>query len=105
MLAVFRIWHGGVVFRFLQVFPTSEKVLEIFLCKGHKILFLHESVLQTIIRAPNDPCILAKFGSDLLYTNQESCSAVWRLQSTGDVEVFARKEEGSLPSSSAFSLA
>ncbi len=48
-----------------------------------------------IIRAPNDPCILAKFGSDLLYTNQKSCS-VWRLQSTGDVEVFAGKEEGSL---------
>ena len=48
-----------------------------------------------IIRAPNDPCILAKFGSDLLYTNQKSCS-VWRLQSTGNVKVFAGKEEGSL---------
>lgn len=36
-----------------------------------------------IIHAPKDPCIFAKFGSDVLYINQRS--SVWRLQSTGEV--------------------
>ena len=48
-----------------------------------------------ILDAPNDPCILTKFGPDLLFTNQKCCS-VWRFRSTGDIDVFAVKEEGSL---------
>lgn len=48
-----------------------------------------------ILDAPNDPCKLTKFGPDLLLTNQKSCS-VWKLRSTGEADVFAGKEEGSL---------
>ena len=45
--------------------------------------------------APNDPSKLTKFGPDLLFTSQKSCS-VWKLRSTGEADVFAGKEEGSL---------
>ena len=48
-----------------------------------------------ILDAPNDPRKLTKFGPDLLFTNQRSCS-VWKLQSNGEADVFAGKEEGSL---------
>ena len=48
-----------------------------------------------ILAAPNDPRKLTKFGPDLLFTNQKSCS-VWKLRSTGEADVFAGKEEGSL---------
>ena len=48
-----------------------------------------------ILDAPNDPCKLTKFGPDLLFTNQKSCS-VWKLRSTREADVFAGKEEGSL---------
>ena len=34
------------------------------------------------------------FGSDVLYTNQESCS-IWKSESTGEVDVFAEREEDS----------
>ena len=47
-----------------------------------------------ILHAPNDPCKLTKFGPDLLFSNQKSCS-VWKLRSTGEEDVFAGKEEGS----------
>ena len=48
-----------------------------------------------ILDAPNDPCQLTKFGPDLLFTNQKSCS-IWKLRSTREADVFAGKEEGSL---------
>lgn len=48
-----------------------------------------------ILDAPNDPCKLTKFGPDLLLTNQKSWS-VWKLRSTGEADVFAGKQEGSL---------
>lgn len=48
-----------------------------------------------ILDAPNDPRKLTKFGPDLLFMNQRSCS-VWKLQSNGEADVFAGKEEGPL---------
>lgn len=49
--------------------------------RGISRLELSTKQLSLILDASNDPCILTKFGPDLLFTNQKSCS-VWRLRST-----------------------
>ena len=44
---------------------------------------------------PNEPCILAGFGTDVLFTNQERFS-MWRLRQCGELEKIADREEGSV---------
>lgn len=45
----------------------------------------------------NQPCVLTRFGSDVLFTNEKKAS-VWHLKQSGELDVFAGsdKEEGSI---------
>ena len=50
-----------------------------------------------LVELLNQPCVLTKFGTGILFTNQKRAS-VWQLNPRGDVRVFARSdsEEGSV---------
>ena len=50
-----------------------------------------------LVELSNQPCVLTKFGSDILFSNQKKAS-VWQLKQNGDIRVFAgsNREEGSV---------
>lgn len=52
---------------------------------------------RLLVRLLNQPCVLTKFGSDVLFTNEKK-SSVWHLKASGELDVFAGSdnEEGSI---------
>ena len=56
---------------------------------------LETRAIVLVVKLPNETCVLARFGADILFTNQKT-SSVWHLKRCGDLEIFAGGEDGNL---------
>jgi hypothetical protein len=66
-------------------------------CQGIVQINAENGECRLLVRLLNQPCVLTKFGSDVLFTNEKK-SSVWHLKASGELDVFAGSdnEEGSM---------
>lgn len=64
-------------------------------CKGISKDSLQTAECNTVVQLNDEPCMLTRFGSEILFSNQKRAS-VWKIKTNGEVEVFAgcEREEG-----------
>ena len=72
----------------------------LFLSHAHGIRKINLETCQTslVVELDNQPCVLTRFGTDILYTNQKKAS-IWQLSGNGrELRLFAGsdKEDGSM---------
>ena len=72
----------------------------LFLSHAHGISKINLETCQTslVVELDNQPCVLTRFGTDILYTNQKKAS-IWQLSGNGrELRLFAGsdKEDGSM---------
>ena len=83
-----------------------QKIFSMCLCKGNLFLShckgiskvsLQTAECNTVVPLSDEPCMLTRFGSEILFSNQKQAS-VWKTKTNGEVEVFAgcEREEGSV---------
>ena len=83
-----------------------QKIFSMCLCKGELFLSHCEGISKvslqtaecnTLVQVNNEPCMLTRFGSEILFSNQKRAS-VWKTKTNGEVGVFAgcEREEGSV---------
>ena len=83
-----------------------QKIFSMCLCKGNLFLSHCEGISKvslqtaecnTVVQLNDEQCMLTRFGSEILFSNQKRAS-VWKIKTNGEVEVFAgcEREEGSV---------
>ena len=83
-----------------------RKIYSMCLCEGNIFLSHCEGISKvslarvecnTVVKLNDQPCILTRFGSEILFSNQKRAS-VWKIKAHREVEVFAgcKREEGSV---------
>ena len=60
-------------------------------CKGISKVSLDSAQCKTIVQLDDEPCMLTKFGSQILFSNQKRAS-VWKIKTDEEVELFAGSE-------------
>lgn len=66
-------------------------------CEGISKVSLQTAECNTVVQLNDEPCMLTRFGSEILFSNQKRAS-VWKIKTNGEVEAFAgcEREEGSV---------
>lgn len=108
----FQVQKDGVGLRgvnmqeFIKYGHSWQKIFSMCLCKENLFLSHCEGISKvslqtaecnTVVQLSNEPCMLTRFGSEILFSNQKRAS-VWKTKTNGEVEVFAgcEREEGSV---------
>lgn len=60
-------------------------------CKGISKVSLDSAQCKTIAQLDDEPCMLTRFGSQILFSNQKRAS-VWKIKTDEEVELFAGSE-------------
>ncbi len=66
----------------------TEEYLFVSHQEGIRQVGLEGRAVAVVINLPDEPCVLARFGADILFTNQKR-SSVWHLKRCEDIRIFA----------------
>ena len=62
-------------------------------CQGVSKINLKSGECRLLVELVDEPCVLTRFGSDVLFTNQKK-SSVWHLKPCGELNLFAGSDKG-----------